>query len=1452
MEESKDETGESGAKAEQSRLIGAPAVPAGPPPQPSPTTDSTSTTPAVASRTTTPTQQMSRLEVVESNHSMDLPDLPRTPRDDSSRYQFMSEPSVSEDGSDRIMAPHRLPAGPNAFRRIDPDHEGNRRGPFGSVPNSPGNTSLSSWDTSPGRTVQLHFSSSIKTGPVLPPVMIENRNGERPRLRVQPVLPRRRSVSSESPPPRDGNEEDEEDGSSGHPPSLPSIVRKVNNNNDDDDEYEESNNFAQRNTDKLTVSSGPEAPSINMALSDSEEDGGGEWGTTCRTIAKGDDDNNNCDDSEILLDWETQQNHSADDERTHPQSTPIPQLPHLPPARRGARPYIHRRTRSGDAAAASLATGGNHWKGMTKDRIPIPEAADDETDDSVSPPRSAGSKSGKKTKNGGDRQTSLENFENHLQRLFSQGNVEWHPSEHLVDNNKSPAHEKNGERRSSSDQNLQRPAHEKNGERRSLSDQNLQRRFTRPYNERQRSWEQSKGQASEQHSQELKAQRQSSPEEMEKRAADSQQNLERLAFEQNLQKQFSQPSIHYQQQHRSPSQQEMERYFFEQNSQRQFSQKSGREPSPPYQIGRPSPHGSLERRSFNQQSLDTELFHHYSENGDPALPSLFENMTPPSTSYLAQMSAGSPGMSGSPQFFQQRMDHQMQGNGMGNPTQQTNPWHHSNPSPYGEQQARSSYSSHGAAFPIVEDVDEDASSEYSGDKRPRSVEENRLKIDTSFSTRSLEELEYQLENRDFSGPYQRASQPTIISESPFANLGKKSNEKVLRSDFRPSVLTEDELNKYPTYTCPRCKTRQREFFTVSDAPRALAEPSNYLAFYFGVYVIASLFIFGLEEGWKPLDCVYFAVITLTTAGLGDYVPTTDANKIICSIFIYFGVACIGLLLGSYIASMLDDRAFRDAKRKQIDSCPNCARLQNIKDRAEAFATAGKRPMSTNSAMSGISAPVHLSMRNINAPEVHNAVYMPRRHHSREDSHSSRRTNSSGTEQTFGSLGMNEVIDHSQGNASPVFPPPPTYTPTYSPSFGSPMTRKILGRQKHTRHMSMDISNVAWDPRTRKYSEDLPAAHTPPTINECEPLNPPLSAPNPVAQVPFQSQGQGTHSLRGSVFVNDDHYNSETDDEDEYYSDESSETAMTIDEIVDEKSSKIKAAKYVFLTLKQALVNSMVIIAVGCVGFVLTEEFNVVDSWYFVSMPCPHSRLFSSFSHTTVLLTTVGYGDIVPITNGGKLFATVYILVAGTVLINNMSMISMIPLELRRRRIERAVLTQFGDQLDDEALRELATGPLIQRLSLSAERADGLDECTREMFSLAMLVRLGKVTEDDIRETFAVFRRLDVNDEGVLNSKSIIAGMIQKRRTMLQRSNTDALSIADKNPDSKGHLLPYWEMPAVPLLTTPSMGYIEPLDAMPEHDQILNPAPDQYIAPSEQYGDNFPNESTGLLQPTHDR
>lgn len=123
---------------------------------------------------------------------------------------------------------------------------------------------------------------------------------------------------------------------------------------------------------------------------------------------------------------------------------------------------------------------------------------------------------------------------------------------------------------------------------------------------------------------------------------------------------------------------------------------------------------------------------------------------------------------------------------------------------------------------------------------------------------------------------------------------------------------------------------------------------------------------------------------------------------------------------------------------------------------------------------------------------------------------------------------------------------------------------------------------------------------------------------------------------------------------------------------------------------------------------------------------------------------------------------------------------MIPLELRKRRTEQAVLTQFGDSLDDDALRELATGPYAQRLNLTSRDARGLDQCTRETFSLVMLIRLGKVTEEDIKLTFAAFSRLDVNNEGVLDSKSIIGGMIQKSRKSKSQLNLSAMDKSSHN------------------------------------------------------------------------
>ena len=90
--------------------------------------------------------------------------------------------------------------------------------------------------------------------------------------------------------------------------------------------------------------------------------------------------------------------------------------------------------------------------------------------------------------------------------------------------------------------------------------------------------------------------------------------------------------------------------------------------------------------------------------------------------------------------------------------------------------------------------------------------------------------------------------------------------------------------------------------------------------------------------------------------------------------------------------------------------------------------------------------------------------------------------------------------------------------------------------------------------------------------------------------------------------------------------------------------------------------------------------------------------------------------------------------------------------------------------------ELATGPLVKRLQLATDRPDGLHECTREMFALAMLVRLGRVTERDVRSTYAAFNRLDLDKDGKLSSKEIILSTVQRQRLMQQqRARNEAIS-----------------------------------------------------------------------------
>ena len=80
-----------------------------------------------------------------------------------------------------------------------------------------------------------------------------------------------------------------------------------------------------------------------------------------------------------------------------------------------------------------------------------------------------------------------------------------------------------------------------------------------------------------------------------------------------------------------------------------------------------------------------------------------------------------------------------------------------------------------------------------------------------------------------------------------------------------------------------------------------------------IYFAAIVAVFQTTEPWTVIDCLYFGVVTITTVGYGDLVPTTDFSK---SMTIFFAV--FGSTLGAVALRALTEDMVRIHSTMQLE------------------------------------------------------------------------------------------------------------------------------------------------------------------------------------------------------------------------------------------------------------------------------------------------------------------------------------------------------------------------------------------------------------------------------------------------------------------------------------------------------------------------------------------------------
>ncbi|KAA8524153.1 hypothetical protein F0562_010416 [Nyssa sinensis] len=132
-----------------------------------------------------------------------------------------------------------------------------------------------------------------------------------------------------------------------------------------------------------------------------------------------------------------------------------------------------------------------------------------------------------------------------------------------------------------------------------------------------------------------------------------------------------------------------------------------------------------------------------------------------------------------------------------------------------------------------------------------------------------------------------------------ANLNRKTRKPTTRSHSAPSIITDaketfqDSLDPRPAKKSTPLIVRQAFMGVIVYAIIGIA-----------IYLLKTASFKGTET-LKPVDALYFTVVTLCTIGYGDIVPKTTFTKLFTCAFILVGFGFIDILLNGLVVYVLD-------------------------------------------------------------------------------------------------------------------------------------------------------------------------------------------------------------------------------------------------------------------------------------------------------------------------------------------------------------------------------------------------------------------------------------------------------------------------------------------------------------------------------------------------------------------